>query len=141
VTLLSRDDLCRRFLGDLSEEILELRHFGKNVIVSLPFPIYNKQIPDLEINNAVFGRFGLSEAARDITSPSLREEIKAVAVGAGAEISDPRLSLCQGQDCLTQLRGVSIYKDTDHLAGSQGGILDSNLREVLQREMPPRGPS
>ena len=133
-TLLSRDELRRRLPADLTEEILELRHFGKNVIVSLPFPIYNQPIPQLEISNAVFGRFGLSEAAMDITSPSLREEIKAAAVGAGAEIFDPRLSLCQGQDCLTQVGGVSIYRDQSHIAGSQGGILESNLREVLQRE-------
>src|ERR1039457_7155892 len=140
VTLLSRGELCRRFLADLSVEILELRQFGKNVIVSLPFPIYNKQIPELEISNAVFGRFGLSEAAMDVTSPSLREEIKAAAVGAGAEIFDPRLSVCQGRDCLTQLRGISIYKDTNHLAGSQVRILESNLREVLQREPVERTP-
>jgi hypothetical protein len=102
--------------------------------VSLPFPVFNRRIPELEISNAVFGRFGLSEAAVDITSPALREEIKAAAIGAGAEIFDPRLSLCRGQDCLTQVRGISIYRDQSHIAGSQGGILESNLREVLQGE-------
>jgi peptidoglycan/LPS O-acetylase OafA/YrhL len=135
VTLLSRDELRHHLLADLSDEIRTLRATGKNVIVSLPFPILNVRVPELEISNAVFGRFGFSETARDITSPSLRQEIKAAAVSAGAEIFDPRLTLCEGQDCLTQVDGVSIYKDESHIAGSQVKILEGNLREVLQREM------
>ena len=107
VTLLSGDQVRRRFLADLSDEIRTLHRFGKNVIVSLPFPVFNKRIPELEISNAVFGRFGLSETAEDVTSPLLREEVRATAVGAGAEIFDPRLTLCQG-------RGVS-YPGGRHL--------------------------
>ncbi len=135
VTLLSRDQLRSRFLSDLSGEIRTLRDSGKNVVVGLPFPMYDTRIPELDISNSVFGRFGFSASARELTSPSFREEIRAAAVSAGAEIFDPRLSLCQGENCLTQVRGVSIYKDADHLAGSQVGILESNLREVLQGAM------
>jgi peptidoglycan/LPS O-acetylase OafA/YrhL len=134
VKLVFRDQVARRIVADLPGEIRALRDLGKNVIVCLPFPIYDVRIPELEISNAVFGRFGLLESARDRTSPLLREEIRAVAVGAGAEIFDPRLSLCQGQDCLIQVAGISIYRDTNHLAGSQVGILESNLQEVLQRK-------
>jgi len=53
----------------------------------------------------------------------------------GAEIFDPRLTLCKGGECLTQVGGISIYMDDSHLAGSQVGILESNLREVLQGAM------
>jgi hypothetical protein len=135
VTPLSGEQLRRRFLADFSDEIRKLHDSGKNVIVCLPFPMYDKRIPELEISNAVFGRFGLLETARETTSPMFREEVRAAAVSAGAEIFDPRLSLCQGENCLTQVDGVSIYKDSDHLSGSQVGILERNLREVLQREM------
>jgi peptidoglycan/LPS O-acetylase OafA/YrhL len=132
--LLLRNELIRRFEEDLSGAIRALKKHGKNVVVCLPFPIYDKPIPELEISNAVFGRFGLSDTATDITSPTLGDEIRAVALGAGAEIFDPRLILCPGRDCLTQVNGISIYKDTNHLAGSQVGILESSLREVLQHE-------
>jgi peptidoglycan/LPS O-acetylase OafA/YrhL len=132
--LLSRDELISRFEKDLTAEIHTLREHGKNVIICLSFPIFDQRIPELEISNAVFARFGLPETANDTTSLSLREEIRAVAFRAGAEVFDPRLTLCPGQDCLTQVGGVSIYKDDSHLAGSQVGILDSNLREVLQGE-------
>ncbi len=138
VMMLSRDEFRQHFLADLSDEIRTLRHFGKNVIVSLPFPIYDKRIPELEISNAVFGRFGLLETTGDYTSPQFREEVKAIATNAGAEIFDPRLSLCRGQDCLYQVGGISIYMDDNHIAGSQVGILRSNLKAVLQRAMKTR---
>jgi peptidoglycan/LPS O-acetylase OafA/YrhL len=134
VTVLSRDQVGRRIVADLPGEIRALRDAGKNVIICLPFPIFDRRIPELEISNAVFGRFGILEAARDRTSPVLREEIRAEATIAGAEIFDPRLTLCQRPECLVQVRGVSIYRDSSHIAGSQVGILESNLREVLQRE-------
>jgi hypothetical protein len=135
LTMLSKEQLRRRFLSDLSDEIITLHALGKKVIVSLPFPIFNGLIPEVEISNAVFGRFGLIRTAEEIALPSFHQEVRAVAVSAGAEIFDPRLTLCQGQECLTQMHGVSIYKDNSHIAGSQAGILESNLREVLQGAM------
>jgi peptidoglycan/LPS O-acetylase OafA/YrhL len=137
---LSGEELRRRFLADLSDEIRTLHGSGKRVIVSLPFPIYDRRIPELEISNAVFGRFGLSETAKEVTSQSFQEESRAAIVNAGAEVFDPRLSLCQGRDCLNEVGGVSIYMDSNHLAASQVGILRSNLREVLQRELVERTP-
>ena len=131
---LSDSDLNRNFLRDFSEEIRELRALGKRVIVCLPFPIYDEPIPQLEISDAVFGKFGLSETARDITSPLLREQIKAAAVDADAEIFDPRESLCQGQRCLFEVNGVSIYKDESHLTSSGALVLTASLRRILQTD-------
>jgi hypothetical protein len=122
-------------LADLADEIRALKRNGKNVIVCLPFPIFNERIPEVEINNAVFGRLGFVETPKDVTSPALREEIRATAIGAGADIFDPRETLCQGIDCITNVGGLSIYKDESHLAISQVKILEDSLRAVLQRNL------
>jgi len=105
---------------------------GKRVIISLPFPIYDKSIPDLLIRNAVFGRMGPATAAHDIAAPELREKLLDVARAAGADVFDPRKSLCDSRGCITQLQGVSIYKDDNHLAASQLGLLEANLRQALE---------
>ncbi len=135
VAPLSRNALQQRLLADLADEIRALKRNGKNVIVCLPFPIFNERIPEVEINNAVFGRFGFVETPKDVTSPALREEIRATAIGAGADIFDPRETLCRGNDCITNVGGLSIYKDESHLAMSQVKILEDNLRTVLQRNL------
>lgn len=119
------------FVDELSDHIRALKSGGKRVIVSLPFPMFDKSIPDLEIRNAVFGRFGLGGVAKDITLPGFRDQVASVARSAGAEIFDPRESLCHERECITQVGGVSIYKDDNHIAASQIGILEDNLREVL----------
>ena len=61
---ISPEEACHRVLLELSEHIRELKRRGKRVIVSLPFPMYDKSIPNLEIRNAVFGRLGLAGTAR-----------------------------------------------------------------------------
>jgi peptidoglycan/LPS O-acetylase OafA/YrhL len=137
---LSRDALRQRFLSDLSEEIRTLQIGGKRVIISLPFPEYKDRIPDLEISNAVFGRFGLAEAPREHDLLSLRLEIKQIALQTGAEIFDPRQSICPRDQCVTAIDGVSIYKDDGHLAGSGVEILASNLRNTVQRVLAERTP-
>jgi hypothetical protein len=129
---LSLEATCNRILQELSEHIQTLTVAGKRVIVSLPFPMFDKSIPDLEIRNAVFGRFGLDGVATDITLPALRDQVTSVAKSAGADVFDPRKSLCAKWNCITQVNGVSIYKDDNHIAASQIGILEENLREVLQ---------
>ena len=53
-------------------------------------------------------------------------------MSAGADLFNPRKSLCPGQHCITQPGGVSIYKDDIHLAASQVGILEVGLRKVFQ---------
>jgi peptidoglycan/LPS O-acetylase OafA/YrhL len=135
VRLLSQEEQRRRLAADLSDVIHTLRNHGKRVVVSLPFPIFSEPIPDLAISNRVFGRFGLSQAPKEVSSPSLREEIRATAVRAGAEIFDPRETLCPDGHCITEVDGVSIYKDESHIAGSQVHILESSLREVLKRSL------
>jgi peptidoglycan/LPS O-acetylase OafA/YrhL len=128
----SVEEARNRFLDELAEHIRELRMNGKRVIVSLPFPMYDKSIPDLEIRNAVFGGLGLNAAARDITLPIMRDQLASVAQRAGADIFDPRESLCDGENCITQLNGVSIYKDDNHIAASQIGILGDEFKKALQ---------
>lgn len=128
---LSLEETRRRFLNELSDQIHTLQSSGKRVIVALPFPMFNKSIPDLEVRNAVFGRFGLGGTAQDITLPEFRDQLVFLAKSAGAEIFDPRKSLCYQGSCITQLNGVSIYKDDNHIAASQIGILEDNFKRVL----------
>jgi peptidoglycan/LPS O-acetylase OafA/YrhL len=131
----------RRFsLTELSGQIQRLRTDGKRVIICLPFPIYDKQIPNLEIRNAVLSRFGLSREANDSTSPAFAEQILATSKTAGADVFDPRQSLCTNGVCTTQINGVSIYIDNNHIAASQVGILEDNLRQVLQKLPVDSGP-
>lgn len=132
VSMPSLEESRKLFLLDLSSEIRELRGHGKRVIVSLPFPMYDKAIPALEIRNALFGRFGLKGAATDETLPGFREEVAAVVQQAGAEAFDPRKTLCNGQHCITEVGGVSIYIDSHHIAASQVGILEEDLKQTLQ---------
>jgi peptidoglycan/LPS O-acetylase OafA/YrhL len=141
VRLLSQDEQRHRLAADLSNVIHTLRNRGKKVVVSLPFPIFSEPIPELAISNRLFGRFGLSQDPKEISSVSLREEIRAAAIGAGAEIFDPRETLCPDGYCITEVDGVSIYKDESHLAGSQVHILASNLRDVLERSLNEQTPA
>lgn len=135
VTVLSRDALERRLLSDLADEIRTLKRSGKKVMVCLPFPIFSEPIPQVEINNAALARFGLSATPKDITSPAFREEIRAAAVSAGAEIFDPRETLCPDDHCITEIDGISIYKDESHLVKSRANMMESSLRSALQRSL------
>ncbi len=132
---LSRDELHRQFLTDLANEIRLLKNHGKNVIVCLPFPIFLERIPELDMSNAIFGRVGLSKTPKETSSLALHDEIRAVAISAGADVFDPRETLCTGDRCTTSVAGVSLYKDNNHLAKSQVNILENNLRAVLQRNL------
>jgi peptidoglycan/LPS O-acetylase OafA/YrhL len=132
---LLRDELISRFGADLSEEIRTLKQRRKKVIVCLPFPIFDKPIPALEISNAIFGRFGLFETPVERIPPSLRETIKAVAFKNGATIFDPRKTLCPDEKCLFQVEGVSIYRDDNHIAKSQAYLFENSLREMLRQQL------
>jgi len=131
VERLSPQEAQRSFLKELSHQVRTLQSHGKRVIVSLPFPMFDKSIPDLQVRNAVFGRFGLAGTARDITLPTFRDQVALMAQSDGAEIFDPRKSLCNQRGCITQVNGISIYKDDSHIAASQIGILEDNLKQVL----------
>jgi peptidoglycan/LPS O-acetylase OafA/YrhL len=136
VGTISVEEARRRVLQDLAEFIQKLTAQGKKVIVSLPFPMYDKSIPDLEIRNAIFGRFGLAGVAKDITLPVMRDDVSAMARSTGATIFDPRESLCDRQSCITELNGVSIYMDDNHVAASQIHLLEDNFKQVLQNLLP-----
>jgi hypothetical protein len=131
---ISSENAGRVFLQELGVKIQALRKKGKNVIISLPFPVFNKSIPDLQIRNAVFGRFGVTANAVELTLPSVREDIATLAQNTGAEIFDPRTSLCR-PNCVTELNGLSIYLDQEHLVASQVGILEDNLRQTLDNSV------
>ena len=130
----SLEKIRRLFLSDLSDEIRTLTALGKRVVICLPFPAYDKSIPNLEIRNAIFSKVGLADQATDYTLPAFREQIIDLSKASGADIFDPRKSLCSGTLCITQIDGVSIYIDNNHIAKSQIGILEDNLRQVLERQ-------
>ncbi len=132
VARISPQEAVQRFLQEFDGNIRTLRSHGKRVIISLPFPMYDKSIPEVEMHNAIFGRFGLTENATDITLPSFRDRLSVVAQEAGANIFDPRQSLCPAGSCVFQSEGVSIYKDDNHIAASQIGIFQDALKRVLQ---------
>jgi hypothetical protein len=143
---LSGDDLRGAVLADLADEIHQLKVQGKNVVIGLPFPLYDVNLPELEISNAVFGKFGLAESPIDRTSRALGEEIRATALSNGAEVFDPRATLCSGPHCLVEVGGVSIYMDSNHIARSQIAILEEPLRNALLQapegahQTPPKSP-
>jgi peptidoglycan/LPS O-acetylase OafA/YrhL len=129
----SVEEARRRVLQELAAFIQKLSTEGKKVIISLPFPMYDKSIPDLEIRNAIFGRFGFAGVAKDITLPVMRDDISEMARSTGATIFDPRENLCDRQSCITDLNGVSIYMDDNHIAASEIHLLEDNFKQVLQR--------
>jgi SGNH domain (fused to AT3 domains) len=126
----------RRFVQPLSESIQNLKMRGKHVILSLPFRTFDKSSPDLLIRNAVLRMFRLGGIATHATPPSVRDQLASLAEPTGAEIFDPRKSLCRDGDCMTQVDGVSIYKDDNHLAARQIGILEENGENTLQGIVP-----
>jgi peptidoglycan/LPS O-acetylase OafA/YrhL len=133
VRVLSRSEQRDRFAADLNDEIRTLKQHGKIVIVALPFPIYSQPIPAVESSNAVFGRFGLTFVPDEISSPTLREAVKESALRAGAEIFDPRETLCRQASCLIEQNGIAVYKDESHMAKSSIHLLEPNLHNVLDR--------
>jgi peptidoglycan/LPS O-acetylase OafA/YrhL len=129
---ISPSEAQRLFLAELADHIRTLKAERKRVIVGLPFPLYDKSIPDLEIRNAIFDRFGLGAQAKDLDLPATREQLVSVARATGADLFDPDESLCDARGCITQLKGVSIYRDSNHLAITGAMLLRNNLLHVLQ---------
>ena len=125
-------------LAELAQTIAMLRSEGKTVIVSLPFPIYNRSIPDLEIHNAIFAD---TLRPRRLDTDSFREQLRQVALAQGAILFDPREALCPGKECLYQVGGVSIYRDDSHLGAGQTSILEPTLAAALNGAAPPASSS
>jgi hypothetical protein len=120
----------QRTIAELSAEIRTLQAKGKRVILSLPFPDYAEQVPDVMTHNAIFGRFGQTRVAHEISPPRFRAMEQQMAQQLGVVTFDPRETLCPGL-CVYQTDGVSIYRDNTHLAASQSGILASGLQKAL----------
>jgi peptidoglycan/LPS O-acetylase OafA/YrhL len=129
---MSQEEIHQHVLQELSERIQKLKALGKRVIVSLPFPFYDKSIPDLQVSNAILQRFRLAEVAVEISEPSTRDQLASLAENLGAEIFDPRRTLCPNHVCVTEKDGVSIYKDDSHIAGTQIVIFRDNLEKTLR---------
>jgi hypothetical protein len=129
---ISNEEMRKRFFEGLSGYIRRLKAHGKRVILSLSFPSFDKSPPDLQIRNLILPRFRLG-APTDIVPANTRSQLASLAKQTGAVIFDPKESLCRGGDCVTQVDGVSIYKDDNHLATSGVGILQENLENTLRR--------
>jgi peptidoglycan/LPS O-acetylase OafA/YrhL len=120
-------------LAELAETIATLKSQGKTVIVSLPFPAYNRSIPDLEIHNAMFGD---TLRPKRLDTESFREQLRQMVLAQGGIVFDPRQSLCPGKECLYQIDGISLYRDNNHLADGQTGIIEPALGAVLGAAAP-----
>jgi hypothetical protein len=126
---LSTDSASSIIVKELLDRAKVLKAAGKRVIITLPFPIWDKSIPDLMIRNAILR---IDELPVELTSSKLlRAQIETIATMSGAEIFDPQISLCNNSYCLYQIDGVAIYSDSDHIATSQLFIFERDLRRVL----------
>lgn len=130
---LPTSDAAKHVFAELDSHIKKLKTLGKKIVLSLPFPMYNKSIPKMQVHNALFSRFGLGDVASDITLPSIRRQMEEIAHRHGAVVFDPRRSLCPDNRCLTDIEGVSIYKDDHHIAESQIGIFKNDLRAAFYK--------
>jgi peptidoglycan/LPS O-acetylase OafA/YrhL len=130
---ISANETTELMLRDLSDQVHRLRKLGKKVIISLPFPLYDKSIPSLEIRNAVLSRWSPPEIPFERISPAMRDGIQALARVDNAILFDPRLSLCPSNSCITSINRVSIYKDQSHIAATQVRLLEGNILATLQR--------
>ena len=129
---ISGEEAGRRLLEEVADHVQVLKAHGKRVVVALPFPVFDKSIPDLAARNAQLQRLGLSLGVTEVSSRQVREELASIGQNLGAQIFDPRKSLCPDDTCITQLGAVSIYKDQAHLAASQIGILKDEMLRTLQ---------
>jgi peptidoglycan/LPS O-acetylase OafA/YrhL len=131
IAVLDAATVQRLFIADLAQRVLNLRKLGKQVIVTLPFPLYDHSIPEVEIHNALFTRWGFPVTPRQVVPLEFRDRIRAAVTAAGATIFEPRDSLCDGPDCLYERDNVSLYVDDSHIANSQIGIISDQLRPIL----------
>ncbi len=125
------------FFAELGDTIATLRSRGKVVIVSLPFPQYDRNIPDVEIHNAMFARFGTPLSPQRKDAESFREKLRQTVIAQGGFVFDPQQVLCPEKQCLYQVDGVSLYQDNNHLSVKATGILDPSLRATFSAALTP----
>ena len=138
-TPLARGEEQTLVLEDLRAIAAALRAHGKRVILSLPSPIYDLSVPQMEIDAAILGRtydglraIGLARRLRRNDYPELRKSIAAIAADTGATLFDPLASLCAGDACAYERGGISLYADTIHIAMSQIGVYHDGLLATLR---------
>jgi peptidoglycan/LPS O-acetylase OafA/YrhL len=128
---LSKEEALDRMMEELAVRIRTLRQAGKRVILGLPFPAYDKNVPDYEIASAILSRFAQPPPPKPNVPGSLADRMRAIAAREGAEIYDPRQTLCPAGRCFYQIDGVSIYLDTDHVVKSRIALLKQGLLESV----------
>lgn len=121
-----------RVLAEMGRNISALRSLGKTVVVCLPFPVYDRSIPELEIHNAMFAHHGTTLQPREKNLDSYHGRLRDMVLGQGALVFDPRDDLCPGKECLYQSAGVSLYRDDSHLSESATRMLDRSLAAALR---------
>ena len=131
---ISTEEALSQFVLELRGYIRDLRTRSKRVILGLPFIFWDKLIPDLEIRNAILGiDIGPSETSMS----HVREQLTQAARDTGADIFDPRASLCVTTPCTYQLDGISIYSDNNHIASSQVTVLKENMLHLFSTNANP----
>lgn len=128
---LSRMEAVDQFISDLSDQIDELQNNGKTVILSLPFPLYDRPIPDAQMHNAVFGNYIGRISPMDITPASLRSRLLDLAKTNEVMVFDPHKDLCPQSSCIYQVNNISIYKDANHITASEIGIVENEMTRAL----------
>jgi peptidoglycan/LPS O-acetylase OafA/YrhL len=126
-------------VNQLSTVVAELKQRGKRVIVGLPFPYYDKLIPDFEIRTEAIGRLARYEDIPfDLSGmDGVREQLIAMAAHNGVQTFDPRETLCPDNLCVYSDRHISRYSDQSHLATSKVIIMRPALLRALDASPAP----
>jgi peptidoglycan/LPS O-acetylase OafA/YrhL len=120
------------YLADLEETIRGLMGQGKHVIVTVPFPLYDSLIPDVEIRNSAMRHLHFAAMIPKETVPEyFKSDTRALAARTGATLFDPNDVLCRGARCIYAIDNLSLYVDESHLAQSRLGILEPDLLQAL----------
>jgi peptidoglycan/LPS O-acetylase OafA/YrhL len=118
----------------LSAQVAVLMHAGKRVLLILPSPVFPVDPPTHIGRMLVTGReITLNRTlAEHLTSFSdTIDAIRRVAKRVGATVFDPSEVLCRSGRCISEINGVSIYKDKSHLSPNGAKLLTRGLMQAL----------
>jgi peptidoglycan/LPS O-acetylase OafA/YrhL len=134
VQSLTGDQAWHLVMNEMDGHIRDLRKMGKRVILTVPFPIYDKFIPDMEIRNIGLAPFRIAALEPiQLIPDTLRHDVRDLAARAGADLYDPNETLCKGGKCIYAVDGISLYVDHIHLAPSSLEPLRPGLRTVFDQ--------
>jgi peptidoglycan/LPS O-acetylase OafA/YrhL len=129
------DEIWSLFIREMESHIRDLHKMGKRVVLTVPFPTYDKSIPDLEIRNIGLQHLASGPMyARQMIPLNMRNDITALASRTGADLYNPRETLCKGEICTYQEDQISIYSDESHIATSQLERFRPGLLQVLNEK-------